>query len=189
MAEKTIQSIAFPKLDDSQLAALDEFAVLKSFQNEEMLFEAGESEFKFFVVKKGQVEIVEHSTGKRKTVTVHEEKEFTGDVDMLSGKPSLVTAVAKGNCEVYEISASNLRRILKEIPKLGDCILQAFLSRRQLLEESGFIGLKVVGSKFSHDTFRIRDFLSKNRVPFTWIDIESKRSGGGSGRCGIDPRF
>jgi len=37
------------------------------------------------------------------------------------------------------------------------------------------MGLKVVGSKFSRDTFRIRDFLSKNRVPFTWLDIEKDR--------------
>lgn len=173
MAEKNIHSIAEPKLDDSQIAALDEFAALKSFKDGETLFDAGESEFKFFVVKTGKVEIVENSSGNKKTVTVHEEKEFTGDVDMLTGKPSLVTAVAKGDCEVYEISASDLRRILKEIPKLGDCILQAFLSRRNLLEESEFMGLKVVGSKFSHDTFRIRDFLSKNKVPFTWMDIEN----------------
>lgn len=166
-------SIAFPKLNDSQLAALDEFATLKSCKDEEMLFKAGESDFKFFVVKTGKVEIVEHSTGKKKTVTVHEEKEFTGDVDMLTGNPSLVTAIAKGSCEVYEISASDLRRILKEIPKLGDCILQAFLSRRQLLEESEFLGLKVVGSKFSRDTFRIKDFLYKNKIPFTWIALEN----------------
>jgi len=175
MAEQNSQSTAFPKLTDSQIIAIDNLATLKSFQDGERLFEAGESDFKFFVIKKGQVEIVERSTGKRKTVTVHEEKEFTGDVDMLTGKPSLVTAIAKGNCEVYEISASVLRRILKEIPKLGDCILQAFLERRQLLEASGFMGLKVVGSKFSRDTFRIRDFLSKNRVPFTWLDIEKDR--------------
>ena len=172
MVEQNSHNTAFPKLTDAQIAALDQFATLKSCQDGETLFEAGESDFKFFVVKQGQVEIVENSTGKRKTVTVHEEKEFTGDIDMLAGKPSFVAAVAKGNCEVYEISANDLRRILKEIPKLGDCILQAFLSRRQLLEESGFTGLKVVGSKFSHDTFRIRDFLSKNRVPFAWIDIE-----------------
>jgi len=28
------------------------------------------------------------------------------------------------------------------------------------------------GSRYSPDTFRIRDFLSKNRVLFTWLDLE-----------------
>ncbi len=45
--------------------------------------------------------------------------------------------------------------------------------RRRLLEESGFTGLRVVGSRYSRDTHRIREFLSKNKVPFTWIDLEN----------------
>jgi thioredoxin reductase (NADPH) len=30
----------------------------------------------------------------------------------------------------------------------------------------------VIGSRYSRDTFRIRDFLAKNRVLFTWLDLE-----------------
>ena len=107
---------------------------------------------------------------------VHESREFTGEINMLSDKPSLVTAVAKGDCQVYEISTNDFKHIINEIPQLGDCILQAFLSRRELLESSGFTGLKVVGSKFSRDTFRIKDFLSRNKIPFTWIDLEKDTS-------------
>ena len=36
-----------------------------------------------------------------------------------------------------------------------------------------FTGLRVIGSRYSQDTFRVRDFLAKNRVPFTWLDLES----------------
>jgi thioredoxin reductase (NADPH) len=53
-------------------------------------------------------------------------------------------------------------------------ILQAFIARRQLLRESGdFVGLRVIGSRYSTDTFRVRDFLAKNRVLFTWLDVET----------------
>ena len=31
----------------------------------------------------------------------------------------------------------------------------------------------MIGSRYSKDTFRIRDFLAKNRVPFTWLDLET----------------
>ncbi|HEV8083204.1 MAG TPA: FAD-dependent oxidoreductase [Chitinophagaceae bacterium] len=41
------------------------------------------------------------------------------------------------------------------------------------MSESNFTGLRVIGSQFSQDTFRIRDFLSKNRVLFTWVDVEN----------------
>jgi thioredoxin reductase (NADPH) len=67
-----------------------------------------------------------------------------------------------------------LRRILNQCPTASDIILQAFIARRQLLHESpNYTGLRVVGSRYSADTFRVRDFLSKNRVLFTWIDLET----------------
>ena len=170
------QQKAFPKLTDEQLSALAKFTSLKTYHDGEHLFKAGDSDFKFFVIERGKVEIIERSTGKRKTVTVHEEKEFTGDISMLTGSPSPVSAVAVGECEVYEVSNADLKQILKEIPQLGDCILQAFLTRRKLLESSDFVGLRVVGSKYDRDTLRLRDFLAKNRIPFTWIDLESDRA-------------
>ena len=170
------QQRAFPKLTNEQLSALAKFTSLETYHDGEHLFKAGDSDFKFFVIKQGQIEIIESSTGKQKTVTVHEEKEFTGDISMLTGSPSPVSAVAVGECEVYQVSNADLKQILKEIPRLGDCILQAFLTRRKLLESSDFVGLRVVGSKYDRNTLRLRDFLAKNRVPFTWIDLESDRA-------------
>ncbi len=58
--------------------------------------------------------------------------------------------------------------------QLGDLVLQAFIARRQLLREPGnFTGLRVIGSRYSQDTFRIREFLAKNLAPFTWLDLEA----------------
>ena len=176
MTKDNLEQQAFPQLTDRQLSALAKFTTLKTFGDGEYLFKVGDSDFKFFVIKQGQVEIVERSTGKQKTVTVHEEKEFTGDISMLTGSPTPVSAVAVGDCQVYEVSNADLKQILKEIPQLGDCILQAFLARRKLLESSEFVGLRIVGSRYDRDTLRLRDFLAKNRIPFTWIDLESDRT-------------
>ena len=64
--------------------------------------------------------------------------------------------------------------MLNQCPIISDIILQAFIARRQLLRESpNFTGLRVIGSRYSPDTFRVRDFLSKNRILFTWIDLET----------------
>ena len=47
------------------------------------------------------------------------------------------------------------------------------MARRQLLENSpGFVGLRVIGSRYSADTFRIRDFLSRNHVPNTYLELD-----------------
>jgi thioredoxin reductase (NADPH) len=165
--------VAFPKLDDAQIESLGKFATLKQFQAGDTLFVAGERDFRFFVIKSGEVEIIDRSSGDEKSVTIHEAREFTGDVDMLTGRPVMFSAIARTRCEVYEISATDLRRILNEMPQLSDVLLRAFLMRRQLVEESGFTGVRVVGSCYSRDTLRIREFLAMNKVPFTWIDLES----------------
>src|SRR5207244_772334 len=84
----------------------------------------------------------------------------------------------RSDCEVYEMSEAELRKVLNQDPQLSDVILQAFIARRQLMRESPeFTGLRVIGSRYSRDTFRIRDFLAKNRVLFTCLDLEGGQAG------------
>jgi thioredoxin reductase (NADPH) len=175
MAQHDLRDVAFPKLDESHMAALGRcpLTVLKRYRDGGKLFEAGARDFNFFIVKSGTVEIVDESGDTPKIIAVHGPGEFTGDASQLTGSPSLFSGVARGQCEVYEVSPDALRQILNNHPDLGDLILQAFLARRQLITQPGsFTGLRVIGSRYSRDTFRIRDFLAKNRVPFTWLDLE-----------------
>jgi thioredoxin reductase (NADPH) len=176
MAEHTLQSTAFPTLDDSQVSEFERCtkAVKKVYRNGHTLISMGDRDFKFYIVKSGEVEIVDHSGDKPKTVVIHGKGQFTGDVSHLTGRASIVSAVARGDCEVLEVSRDALRAALNQCPILSDIILQAFIARRQLLRESpDFVGLRVIGSRYSTDTFRIRDFLAKNRALFTWVDVET----------------
>ena len=176
MAEHDLQSIAFPTLDDGQIAEFSRCASATStvYRNGETLFSVGDRNFKFHVIKSGEVEILDYSGEVPRTVTIHHKGDFTGDISHLTGNPSVVSAVAKGDCEVYEISGEALRQALNQCPILSDIVLQAFIARRQLLHKSpDFTGLRVIGSRYSVDTFRVRDFLAKNHVLFTWVDVET----------------
>jgi thioredoxin reductase (NADPH) len=176
MPEHNLQSIAFPTLDETQIAELAgcTSATLKLYRDRQTLFAVGDRDFNFFIVKSGEIEIVDHSGDEPKTLTVHRKGQFTGDVSHLTGNPRVVSAIAHGDCEVYEVSGEALRQVLNQCPAVSDIILQAFVARRQLLHElPTFIGLRVIGSRYSTDTFRVRDFLAKNRVLFTWVDVET----------------
>src|SRR5438132_10823210 len=176
MAEPTLQSVAFPTLNEEQLAEIGRFAdgPPRRCRDGETLFAVGERDFKFFVVNSGEVEIIDHSGDEPRTVTVYHRGQFTGEVALVMGGPAVASAVARGDCEVYEFSRPDLKRILNQRPALSDLIIQAFIARRQLLRESpAFTGLRVIGSRYSADTFRVRDFLAKNRVLFTWVDLET----------------
>jgi thioredoxin reductase (NADPH) len=163
------QKVAFPTLDDLQVATLAKFGTRRVLRDGELLIKAGDREYKFFVVERGAVEIVEHSSGDTKRVALHERHAFGGDVSLVTGRPALISAIARGDTEIFEISPADIRRIMGERPALGDLLLRAFIARRELLVASDFQGLRVLGAP-SRDTFRIRDFLAKNQVPFTWID-------------------
>jgi thioredoxin reductase (NADPH) len=176
MSEPNLQSVAFPTLDEEQIQKLAgcTHAEPKLYRDGEKLFSAGDQDMNFFIVKSGEVEIVDNTGETPKTVTVHRPGEFTGDVSHLTGRRSVVSAIARGEAVVYEIAGEALRRVLNQCPVISDILLQAFIARRQLLRDSpNFTGLRVIGSRYSPDTFRVRDFLAKNRILFTWIDIET----------------
>jgi thioredoxin reductase (NADPH) len=176
MAEHTLQSIAYPILDEAQIAQAAACTTLapKHYRDGETLVNVGDRAFKFFIVKSGEVEILDYSGEEPRTITTHRKGQFTGEISHLTGTPAIFRAIARGDCEVFEISSEALRHVLNQCPVLGDVILQAFIARRQQLRESpNFVGLRVIGSRYSRDTFRVRDFLARNRVLFTWVDLES----------------
>jgi thioredoxin reductase (NADPH) len=175
MAEQDLNAIAFPTFDEAQMARIEKYAsgTPKKFQAGQALFHVGDRDVEFFVIKSGEVEIVDESGDQPKTMMTVGAGQFTGDVGHLTGNPKVVSGIAKTDCEVCEISVDALRGLLNQDPQLSDLILQAFIARRQVMRESGdFIGLRVIGSRYSRDTFRVRDFLAKNRVLFTWLDLE-----------------
>jgi thioredoxin reductase (NADPH) len=163
---------AFPKLNETQMAQVAQVACCRTYHDGDKLLTAGQTEFKFQVIQKGEIEIFDVSDDERKLILTHEPLEFTGDIANLAGRSSNVDAIAKGTVEVYEICSDELKTIISQRPELSDTILKAFIARSIALKESNFTGLRVIGSQYSQDTFRIRDFLSKNRVLFTWIDVE-----------------
>jgi thioredoxin reductase (NADPH) len=176
MAQFDLHEIAFPSLDDAQIAKLGSCTAtsLTKYVAGDVLVNVGDRDFKFFVVRSGEIEILDQTGETPSTIAVHGRGEFTGDVSHLTGTPAIFTAVALSDCEVYAISSDLLKQVINQCPDLGDIILRAFMARRQLVRESGtFIGVRVIGSRYSPDTFRIREFLAKNMVLFTWTDLEA----------------
>jgi signal-transduction protein with cAMP-binding, CBS, and nucleotidyltransferase domain len=104
---------AFPVLDDKQLAVVAEFAKCRTYNDGDVLFRAGETDFKFDVIRSGAIEIYDRSSGHSQLILTHEAGEFTGDLANLTGRTSNVDAIAKGETEVYEICEPDLRRIIR----------------------------------------------------------------------------
>src|SRR5579862_4000153 len=167
------RDIAFPRLSQAHIDALRRWGQVRSMATGDVLFQEGDRGFSFFVVLEGTVEVVEESRGAPHQVALHHAGEFTGDVDTLSGRAALVTGRATARGEVLELASAELRQAVDALPEVGEIVLKAFLTRRTLLLSEGFEGIKIVGSRFSPDAHRLRDFATRNAIPFTWIDLES----------------
>ena len=166
------QDVAFPVLGAKDLQALEARGRVRPMRAGEILFAEGDRNFCFFVVREGSIEIVDNSRDTPRVIAVHRPGHFTGDVDMLTGRVALVTARVAEDGEVLTLSAAELRRAVDELPEVGETIVKAFVMRRTLLLDQGFEGVKIIGSRFSADAHGLRDFATRNAVPFTWIDLE-----------------
>src|ERR1700730_5075284 len=118
MHETDLPSIACPTLDEAQIAELGRFAdgPPRLYRDGQTLIAVGERDFKFLVVKSGEIEIVDHSGDQPKTLVVHRKGQFTGEVALLTGTPAVASAVARGDCEAYELSREALQRVLNQLP-------------------------------------------------------------------------
>ena len=167
--------IAFPKLDPSEIQLLETMASEQNYSDGEFVFRAGLADLDFLVIKSGRVDILNPSDEDRLIVS-HRPGEFIGDIDLLTRRPVIVTAIARGNETVLlRVPGNKLRAVLNMIPRLGEKLITAIQVRRQQLQDGGVLGLKVVGYKHCRDTTIVREFLYKNFVPFTWFDMAEPR--------------
>jgi thioredoxin reductase (NADPH) len=169
----TDRDVAFPVLTETDLAALKTRGKPRSAKAGDILFEEGDRNISFFVVLAGAVEILGRFHGQPQTVVVHHAGQFTGDVDVLSGRAIVVTGRILEDAELLELSPDDLRRAVNTLPELGETLVKAFLMRRTLLLGAGAEALRIVGSRFSPDAHRLRDFASRNGIPVLWIDLDT----------------
>jgi thioredoxin reductase (NADPH) len=163
---------AFPTLDDAELAVIEPLAEACQFADGETIFRAGHADADMFVVREGAIEILNPADDDRHVVS-HGPGQFTGDIDLLTRRPVIVTGVARGRTKLLRVPNNRLRMLLSKAPTLGDKLLVAVQERRRLLSGAGVIGLRIVGPGKCRDTMLVREFLFKNFVPFTWYDPES----------------
>jgi thioredoxin reductase (NADPH) len=168
-----MEEVAFPRLSSAELALVKSLATPCDFVDGETIFRAGQADIDLFIVESGQIEIRNPTDGDRLIVT-HDPGQFSGDIDLLTGRPVIVTAIARGTTRVWRAPNSQLRALLNRVPSFGEKLIVAFTRRRELLSQLGTIGLRVVGPGRCRDTNTVREFLYKNFVPFTCFDPETE---------------
>ncbi len=160
----------FPTLTAAQIERVAAHGRVRRVESGEVLQTLGKVAPKFFVVISATIEVVQPAGSREATVVAIKPGEFTGEVSMLSGRPSLVSLRVAERGEVIEVERDELLSLVQTDAELSEIFVRAFLLRRARLIEGGRGDVVLVGSNHSSDTLRIKEFLTRNVHPYTFID-------------------
>jgi thioredoxin reductase (NADPH) len=162
----------FPKLTPEQIRRIAAYGRMRPVQPGEVLIEQGDTSVPFFVVITGEVEIVRPFDVHETLVTVHGYGEFTGEVNMLSGRRSFFRARVTKPGKVIELGHQQMLTLVQTDAELSDILMRAFILRRVELIAAGVGDIILIGSTHSAGTLRIKEFLMRNGHPYSYIDLE-----------------
>jgi thioredoxin reductase (NADPH) len=162
---------AYPRLSAEQIEALEACGTRRSTGAGEVIFREGDRSYDFVVVLSGLIAIVEHDHGVERLIAAHGAGRFLGELNLLTGETVFVAAVVKEPGKILVVPAEQVRDLVARDQVFGDLILRAFIIRRSILIGLR-TGLRIVGSRHSPDTRRLREFAARNRLPHSWTDLE-----------------
>jgi len=132
----------------------------------------GQRDTPMFLVLSGAVKVEVRTPTGEDLVTVYRSGQFSGEVAIFTGRPQLAALTVIEDGEVVELDSSRLRTLLQTDSELSDIFMRAFILRRVELIAHQAGNVVVVGSTHSPDTLRIKEFLTRNGHPYTYLDLE-----------------
>ncbi|MBV9763867.1 MAG: FAD-dependent oxidoreductase [Acidobacteriaceae bacterium] len=167
----------FPALTPEQIKRVAYMGKTRRVDRGEILFEPGDTNIPFFVLLSGSMEIVQPDLRGERLIAIHDRRgEFTGEMTMISGQRSLVRGRVTQPGEFLELAPEALRAVVAKDAELSETLLRAFILRRVALIQLGFGNVILLGSRHSARTLEIREFLSGNGYPYTYVDLDTDRT-------------
>jgi thioredoxin reductase (NADPH) len=166
----------FPKLTPAQIDRIATVGRRRDVRAGEVLIEVGDQNTRFFVVLSGAVDVVRLIGDREEPVTRHDAGQFTGEINMLSARRSLVRSRVAVDGTVIDVDRDDLRTLVQRDSELSEIFMRAFILRRVALMSQGTNDMVLLGSRHSGSTQYLREFLSRNGQPFTYQDVETDPS-------------
>ncbi len=165
----------FPLLTAAQIDRIRPGSMLRSVKPGEILFRPGDTRLPFFVLLSGALEIVQNDLKGERPIVAHLAGSFTGELSMITGQRCLVLGRVTEAGEFLELSHDGLHSLIVRDAELSEIIMRAFILRRLALITNNLGNVIVMGSRHSADTLRLREFLSRNGHPYTYVDLDSDK--------------
>jgi thioredoxin reductase (NADPH) len=163
----------FPTLSAAQIARFSPHGKSRQVPSGEVLVKQGDLRVPFLLLISGEMEVVQPTSKGEDSIAVFHAGQFNGDIGMLSGRRSLVEARMREAGEIIEIDRSSLQDLIQTDSELSEILMRAFILRRLELIGHGWGDVILLGSSDSPGTLRIKEFLTRNGYPYSYMDIET----------------
>jgi len=171
LTSSRVQDI-FPKLTPGQISRVSPHGQMRALHAGEVLYEQGDIAVPFFVVVSGELEIMRPFGAAETLVTVFDPGQFTGEVNTISGRRTFFRVRASTPGKVIELDRQHMLALMQTDAELGDITMRAFILRRVELVAAGMGDVVLLGSVHSVGTLRIKEFLTRNGHPYSYIDLD-----------------
>lgn len=163
----------FPTWDADTLAELAPYGIERPVAEGEELLRAGRRSEGFYVVLEGEVEVVRPDVECEQPVGVLGPGQFVGGVSLLTGQRPYLTARVKEAGRVLDIEPDDFRRLMGARRHLATMIFESATARSENLRTGPAAQtVRILGSRFSPESLALRAFVTRSRVPHTWVDLD-----------------
>lgn len=168
----TTPSEMFPVLTSGQQARVLAHGQRRTCEKGEIVVELNQKVTNVFVVVSGQLHALQVANNQEQVVAICNPGMFTGELTVLSGRRGLLRIRATEKSELIAIEREALQALVEADSELSDIFLRAFILRRLELIAREVGDVLLIGSSHSLDTLRIKEFLTRNYQPYSYIDLE-----------------
>lgn len=166
----------FPRLSVDAANRVANYGVEQGLRKGTRVFERGQRGVDFFLVLDGSIEIFDvDAAGEPHVLTVHGERQFTGELDLFNDQQILVSGRTGVNSRVVRVKRADFRKMLSAEPDIGEVVMRAFILRRVGLIRHSHGGVTVIGPSRGADTLRLERFLMRNNYPHRLLNIDGDR--------------
>jgi len=162
----------FPTLTTAQLDRIAAHGRVRSVEQGEALIEAGQQIVPFIIVRRGTIEVVRPSRESETHIFTLGPGQFTGEINLISGRRTLVSVRAGDASEIVELDREQLLALVQTDSELSEILMRAFILRRVSLIARGLGDAVLIGSNHCAATLHVKEFLSRNGHPYQYIDLD-----------------
>jgi len=169
------RALMFPTLTEAQIARVASHGRVSALRQGDVLIQPGDRSVPVFVVKSGRLDVVRISACEERLVVSHRAGSFTGEANMLLGRPALMRIQVAESGEAVELSRDQMLTMVQNDTEIGDIIMRGYIYRRLQLVSQGLGDVVLLGSTHCAATLRVKEFLTRNGHPYQYVDLDAEK--------------